>query len=85
MLDNLITYGRDFCEENPNFVLCREDQLIITLIKLRHNLTFELLAHIGKCTADDYFWEWIDILHSCLPFLVRVGDSTNISDNTTGF
>ena len=78
MLDNLITYVRDFCEENPNFVLCREDQLIITLIKLRHNLTFELLAHIGKCTADDYFWEWIDILHSCLPFLVRVGDRAQI-------
>ena len=37
---------RDFREEDPNFVLCREDQLIITLIKLRHNHTVELLAHI---------------------------------------
>ena len=84
MLDNLITYVRDFCEENPNFVLCREDQLIITLIKLRHNLTFELLAHIGKCTADDYFWEWIDTFLSAI--LGKSGrQSTNISDNTTGF
>ena len=29
MLNNLITYIRYFCEEDPNFVLCREDQLII--------------------------------------------------------
>ena len=81
MLNILITYVRDFCEEDPNFVLCREDQLIITLIKLRHNLTFELLAHIaniGKSTANDYFWKWIDILHSCLQFLVRMGDRAQI-------
>ena len=33
-LDNVITYIRNFCEVDPNFVLCREDQLTIKLIKL---------------------------------------------------
>ena len=73
MLNNLITYVRDFREEDPNFVLCTEDQLIIMVIKLRRNLTFELLAYIGnigKSTVNDYFWKWIDILHSCLQFLI---------------
>ena len=82
MLNNLITYVRNFWEEVPNFVLCREDQLIITLIKLRHNLTFELLVHIvniWKCTANDYFWKWNDIFHSRLQFLA------NVLGNTTCF
>ena len=30
MLNNLIIYIKYFCEEDPNFVLRREDQLIIT-------------------------------------------------------
>ena len=71
MLNNLITYVRDFREEDPNFVLCAEDQLIIMVIKLRRNLTFELLVYmgnIGKSTVN--FWKWIDILHSCLQFVV---------------
>ena len=60
MLNNLITYARDFWEEDPNFVLCREDQPITTLMKLRHNLTSQLLAHLvntGKSTANNYFLE----------------------------
>ena len=58
MLNNLMIYVRDFCEEDPDFVVCKEDQLIITLLKLRQNLTFELLAHIvniSKSTVNDYF------------------------------
>ena len=81
MLNNLITYARDFCEEDPNFVLCREDQPITTLMKLRHNLTSQLLAHLvntGKSTANNYFWKWIDILDFCLQFLGRIGDRAQI-------
>ena len=66
-------------------MLCREDQLIITLIKPGHNLTFELLAHIvniRKSTANDYFSKWI-ILHSCLQFLVRMGDRAQIFQTIT--
>ena len=77
MLNNLITYARDFCKEDPNFVLCREDQLIIKLMKLQYNLAFKLLVHtvnFGKSTSNDYFWKWIDTLHSCLQFLVGMGD-----------
>ena len=40
---------RDFCEEDPNFVLCREDQLIITLKNcdtiLQSNFWRILLTH----------------------------------------
>ena len=67
-------------------MLCGEDQLIITSIKLGHNLTFELLAHIvniGKSTANDYFWKWIVILHSCLQFLVRMGNRAQIFQTIT--
>lgn len=77
VLKHLITYLKDFCENNPNFVLCREDQLILTLVKLRHNPTFDFLVHIAgirKSTANDYFWKWIDILHPCLKFLIKIGD-----------
>ena len=47
-------------------MLCREDQLIINT------------ANIGKSDANDYFWKWIDILHSCLQFLVRMGDRSQL-------
>ena len=86
MLNNLITYVRDTCKEDPNFVLYREDHFIITLIKLQHNLTFELLAHIvniGKSASNDYFWKWVNILHSCLQFLVRIGDRVRIFQTIT--
>ena len=81
MLNNLITYARDFCEEDPNFVLCREDQPITTLMKLRQNLTSELLVHLvntGKSTTNKYFWKWIDILYFFLQFLGRIGDRAQI-------
>ena len=40
-----------------------EDQIILTIVKLKHNPTFEMLAHlcrISKTTAIDYFWKWLN-------------------------
>ena len=32
------------------------------------------IADIGKSTANDYFWKWIEILYGCLKFLITMGD-----------
>ena len=43
-----------------------ENQILLTLVKLKHNLTFDILAHlkgIGKTTDIDIFWKWIDIYY----------------------
>ena len=42
-----------------------EDQIIITLLKLQHNVSFDKLGYmnnIGQSTAADYFWKWVDIM-----------------------
>ena len=31
-----------------------------------------------KLLTNDYFWKWIDILHSCLQFLFNMGDRAQI-------
>ncbi|XP_033748592.1 uncharacterized protein LOC117333414 [Pecten maximus] len=54
-----------------------KEQLFLTLIKLRHNLSFDFLAHvkgIPKTTVLDYFWKWIDLMHAKLGFLVKWQD-----------
>ena len=43
-----------------------ENQILLTLVKLKHNLTFDMLAHlkgIGKTTDIDIFWKRIDIYY----------------------
>jgi len=57
------------------------EQFFITLIKLRHGLTFDLLATakgIKKSTAIDYFWKWINLMHAKLNFLIKFQDRSNI-------
>jgi len=57
------------------------DQLFITLVKLRHNLTFNLLAHtskMSKATVIAVFGKWIDALHTHIGFLVRWPDREGI-------
>lgn len=54
-----------------------EDQLVLTIVKLKHNLVFDLLAAIfgiSSTTAIEYFWCWIDIMHGKLKRLVRMQD-----------
>ena len=53
------------------------DQLFLTLVRLKHNVTFEFLARlkgIPKTTMIDYFWKWIELLHSKMSFLVKWPD-----------
>ena len=86
MRNNLITYVRDFCEEDPNFELYREDQLIITLIKstILHSNFWRILVMLGNLLpmiifGNGYFTFLSAILGK------HGGQSANILDNTTGF
>ena len=57
---------------------------MLTIIKLKYNLTFQLLAilfNIGASTANDYFWKWIDIMYMKLKRLVKMQDRDHIFDN----
>lgn len=58
-----------------------EDQIVLTIIKLKHDLVFDLLAAIygiSSTTAIEYFWCWIDIMHAKLKRLVRMQDIDHI-------
>ena len=57
------------------------EQLFVTLVKLRHNLSFEFLAQvkgIPKTTMIDYFCKWIDLMHAKITFMVHWQDRENI-------
>ena len=60
-----------------------EDQFFMTLIKLRHNLTFEMLSTvrgIKKSTSINYFWKWINLLYAKLAFYIKFQDRETIFD-----
>jgi len=57
------------------------DQLFVTLVKLRHNPSFNLLAHttgMSKATIISVFGKWIDALFKYIGFLVRWPDRESI-------
>ena len=57
------------------------DQFFLTLVRLRLDLSFELLANLtgcGESTVRDYFWKWIDIMYAKMNFLVRWPDPETI-------
>ena len=61
-----------------------EDKTIITLLKLKHNVSFDMLGYmnnIGQSTAADYFWKWVDIMYVKLKFLIRMQDRDYVYDN----
>ena len=69
------------------FVVCSSvylpavDQLFITLVKLRHNPSFSLLAHtsrMSKSTIISVFWKWTDALYCHIGFLVHWPDREDI-------
>ena len=54
-----------------------ENQLFLTLSKLRLNLQFETIAEIyrvSKTTANCVFWWWIDLIYEQLRFLIKWPD-----------
>ena len=58
-----------------------ENQIIFTFVKLKHNISFDMLSFITntpKTTVIDQFWKWIDIMYMRLKFLIKVADRDNI-------
>ena len=58
-----------------------EDQIVLTIIKLKHNPVFELLAllfDVSLTTCIDYFWKWIDLMFVNMKRLIRMPDRDNI-------
>ena len=50
-----------------------KEKLFLTLVKLRHNATFELLAHthgISKSCCISIYWDTIDLLYVSIGFMV---------------
>ena len=58
VLQCLIIYLKNYHSETYRNGIPSEDQIILTLVRLRH-MTFEVLAYlrgIGQTTAIEYFW-----------------------------
>lgn len=52
-----------------------QDQIVLTVIKLKHNLVFDLLAlifNVSLTTCIDYFWKWIDVMFVNMKRLIRM-------------
>ena len=85
ILEKLLLY---LCEHlsydgKTKLSLC-ENLILLTIVKLKQNLSFELLAYIAnisKSTLVDHFWKWIDIMYSKLKLLVRMQDRDYIYKN----
>lgn len=71
----LFLYLREFLPSTQKIKsLSPEDQLFLTLVRLKHNVTFDFLARlrgIPKTTMIDHFWKWIELLHSKISFMVN--------------
>ncbi|XP_065671052.1 uncharacterized protein LOC136089219 [Hydra vulgaris] len=83
VLEKLLPYliakvsdGRNSKEEMYN-------QIMVCIIKLRHNYTFEMIAficNIAKQIAINYFWKWIDIMYLKLSCLIKMQKRDHLFD-----
>ena len=78
VFNNLVQYLMKNREMNLKpYKLSFEDQITLTVVKLKQNLNFDLLATIfgtSPTTASDYFWYWIDVMFIKLKPLVKMQD-----------
>ena len=66
-------------------IACIKGKRILASFKLKHNSTFEMLAHlcrISNITTIDYFWKWLIIMYTKLKFLIKMQDCGNIFKTT---
>ena len=84
VLQALVSYlikARGFLFSPKPHRLPLQDQIVLTMIKLKHDLTFDLIAvtyGISPTTAIEYFWNWIDIMHLNLKPLIKMQDRDHI-------
>ena len=53
-------------------------QIIMAMLKLKHKISFEMLAYISdssKTTVIEYVWKWLDIMYIKLKFLMQNRDT----------
>nr|XP_047141115.1 uncharacterized protein LOC124816123 [Hydra vulgaris] len=81
VLEKLLSF---LCKGTPEISLKRfntEDKIVFCLVKLRHNINFDMLSFmfdIKKTTALDNFWKWIDIMYVKLKYLIKMQDRDHI-------
>jgi len=86
VLQNLMIYltGDFVTSASKSCKLPKEDQVMLTIIKLKHNMVFELLAYIygiGVTTSIEYFWYWLDVMYQKLRGLIKMQDRDYIFQN----
>ena len=84
VLEKLVKYLCQNIEDDERQNKCNFDQVVLTIIKLKQNMKFDLLAYvckISKTTAIEYFHKWIDIMCTKLRFLIRMQDRDHIFEN----
>ncbi|XP_057290860.1 uncharacterized protein LOC130613548 [Hydractinia symbiolongicarpus] len=82
ILDKIISYLKKFSiEVSRSPSLNVEDQILLTIIKLKQNPNFEFLAYIkniATTTCIECFWKWVNIMYYKLKFLIRMSDREKI-------
>ena len=54
-----------------------DEQLFVTLLKLRLDVPFEMLAQmkgISQSSMSEIFWKWVSLINSKLGFLIKWPD-----------
>ena len=83
VLQCLIIDLKNYHSETYGTRIPSEDQIILTLVRLRHGMTFAVLAYlrgIGKTTEIEYFWLWKDVMYATLKQLIQMADRDHIFD-----
>ena len=64
-----------------------KEQFFVTLVKLRHDMPFEMLGNIkgvSKSCIGDVFWKWIGLIYSKLNYLIKWPDREFIRKTIPG-
>ena len=75
--DLLLTFLYRFLRETSKAKLSNENQLLMTIIKLRLDLQFETLSDMfcaSKTTLNSMFWKWIELIATNLSFMIAWPD-----------
>ena len=81
VLEKLLCFLCKGAQKNLLKKLESADQIVFCLVKLRHNINFDMLSFMfgfKKTTALDNFWKWIDIMYVKLKFLIKMQDRDHI-------
>ncbi len=73
----VFNFSKRFLQETSKEKLSLENQLLMTLIKLRLDLQFTTLADLfnaSKTTLHSMFWKWVDVIYFKMSFLIAWPD-----------